>query len=202
MLPHSPQNRLLHSKMLYSNVIPVNPLPALLAGLGSVRVNSNGKQKLCSVLTLLVQIPENHYNDVIMGAVASQMTSLTIVYSTVYSGADQRKQKKPCVTGLRVGNSPGSVNSPHKWPVTQKMFPFDDVIMYCLGQLGKYHWFWCSSSSHRRSPVVIILTVSLAANFIHLSHFSVTEWWEIHMFLYIFPPTRHRESSFVDKFIW
>ena len=34
-----------------------------------------------------------HYNDVIMGAMASQITSLTIVFSTVYSGADQRKHQ-------------------------------------------------------------------------------------------------------------
>ena len=34
------------------------------------------------------------------------------------------------VTGLCAGNSPGPVNSPHKWPVTRKMFPFDDVIMH------------------------------------------------------------------------
>ena len=36
-----------------------------------------------------------HYDDVIMGAMASQITSLTIVYSTVYSGADQRKHQAP-----------------------------------------------------------------------------------------------------------
>ena len=34
-----------------------------------------------------------HYNDVIMSAMASQITSLTIVYSIVYSGADQRKHQ-------------------------------------------------------------------------------------------------------------
>ena len=34
-----------------------------------------------------------HYVDVIMGAIASQIASLTIVYSTVYSGADQRKHQ-------------------------------------------------------------------------------------------------------------
>ena len=34
-----------------------------------------------------------HYNDVIMSAVASQITSLTIAYSTVYSGVDQRKHQ-------------------------------------------------------------------------------------------------------------
>ena len=40
-----------------------------------------------------------------------------------------KKTSKLLVTGLCVGNSPGPVNSPHKGPVTRKMFPFDDVIM-------------------------------------------------------------------------
>ena len=40
-----------------------------------------------------------------------------------------KKTSKLRVTGVCVGNSPGSVNSPHKGPVTRKMFPFDDVIM-------------------------------------------------------------------------
>ena len=34
-----------------------------------------------------------HYNDVIMTTIASQITSLTVVYSTVYSDADQRKHQ-------------------------------------------------------------------------------------------------------------
>ena len=70
-----------------------------------------------------------HYNDVMM--TTSQITSPTVVYSTVYSDADQRNIKLR-VTGLCVGNSPGPVNSPHKGPVTRKMFPFDDVIMRCI----------------------------------------------------------------------
>ena len=41
-----------------------------------------------------------------------------------------KKTSKLCVTGLCAGNSPGPVTSPHKWPVTRKMFPFDDVIMF------------------------------------------------------------------------
>ena len=41
-----------------------------------------------------------------------------------------KKTSKLRVTGLCVGNSPGPVNSPHKGPVTRKMFPFDDVIMH------------------------------------------------------------------------
>ena len=40
-----------------------------------------------------------------------------------------KKTSKLRDPGLCAGNSPGSVNSPHKWPVTRKMFPFDDVIM-------------------------------------------------------------------------
>ena len=40
-----------------------------------------------------------------------------------------KKTSKLRVTGLCVGISPGPVNSPHKWPVTRKMFPFDDVII-------------------------------------------------------------------------
>ena len=41
-----------------------------------------------------------------MGAMASQITSLTIVYSTVYSGSDKEKTSKLRVTGLCAGNSP------------------------------------------------------------------------------------------------
>ena len=46
-----------------------------------------------------------HYSDVIMGAMASQITSVSIVYSTVRSGTD-KKTSKPRVTGLCEGNSP------------------------------------------------------------------------------------------------
>ena len=64
-----------------------------------------------------------------MGAMVSQITSLTIVYSTVYSGADQRKRQSSASLAFMQGIPRGPVNSPHKWPVTRKMFPFDDVIM-------------------------------------------------------------------------
>ena len=72
---------------------------------------------------------EGHYGDVIMGMITSQITSLTIVYSTFIQTQIKENIKAPRLTGLCVGNSPGPVNSPHKWPVTRKMFPFDDVIM-------------------------------------------------------------------------
>ena len=64
-----------------------------------------------------------------MGAIASQITSLTIVYSIVYSDAYQRKLQSSASPAFVRGIHRGPVNYPHKWPVTRKMFPFDDVIM-------------------------------------------------------------------------
>ena len=64
-----------------------------------------------------------------MGAMASKITSLTIVYSTVYSGTDQRKHQSSESLAFVRGIHRWPVNSLHKWPVTRKMFPFHDVIM-------------------------------------------------------------------------
>ena len=75
-------------------------------------------------------INDQHYDDIIMSAIASQITSLTIVYSIVYSDADQRKHQSSASLAFVWGIHRGPVNSPHKGPVTRKMFPFDDVIMH------------------------------------------------------------------------
>ena len=72
----------------------------------------------------------DHCSDVITGAMATQITSLTIVYWTVNSGADQRKQQSSASLAFVRGIHRWPVNSLHKWPVTRKMFPFDDVIMW------------------------------------------------------------------------
>ena len=64
-----------------------------------------------------------------MGAIRSQITSLTVVYSIVYSDADQRKHQSSASLAFVRGIHQGPVNSPHKWPVTRQMFPFDEVIM-------------------------------------------------------------------------
>ena len=64
-----------------------------------------------------------------MESIASQITSLTIVYSIIYSDNDQRKHQSFASLSFVRGIHPGPVNSPHKWPVTRKMFPFDEVIM-------------------------------------------------------------------------
>ena len=73
--------------------------------------------------------PNTHYCDVIMGAMAYQITSLTIGYSIVYTSADQRKHQSSASLAVVRGIHQWPVNSPHKWPVTRKMFPFDDVTM-------------------------------------------------------------------------
>ena len=66
--------------------------------------DSFNDETLCLMFTNLHKL--KHYNAVIMGAMAFQITNLTIVYSTVYSGADQRKTSKLRVTGLCAGKSP------------------------------------------------------------------------------------------------
>ena len=74
---------------------------------------------------------QNHCNDAIMSAVASQITSVSIVCLAVGSGADQRKHQSSASLSLVRGIHRSLVNSAHKRPVglTRKMFPFDDVIM-------------------------------------------------------------------------
>ena len=77
---------------------------------------------------ILLENRSVHYNDVIMGKLASQITSLTVVYSIVYLSADLRKHQTSAPLAFVRGIHRGPVNSPHKGPVTRKMVPFDDVI--------------------------------------------------------------------------
>ena len=93
--------------------------------------NTGGVPSPLRFNTYLSTLQWRHY-----GTMASQVTSLTIVHSTVYSGADQRKYK--ISASLAFVRWP--VNSPHRGPVTWKMFPFDDVIMtQNFGGLIQYH---------------------------------------------------------------
>ena len=64
-----------------------------------------------------------------MTMLAFQITSLTVVYSIVYSGVNQRKHQSSASLAFVREIHRGPVNFPHKWPLTRKMFPFDDVIM-------------------------------------------------------------------------
>ena len=74
-----------------------------------------------------------------MSSMASQITSLMIVYLKVYSGAYQRKHQSFAWLAFVWGNHRWPVNSPHKKPVTRKMLPFDDVIMNKVAIDMLYH---------------------------------------------------------------
>ena len=71
-----------------------------------------------------------HYSDNIRSTMASQITTFTTVYSTIHSGADQRKHQSSASMAFVRGIHWGPVNAPHTGPVTRKMFPLDDVIIF------------------------------------------------------------------------
>ena len=107
--------------------------PPFAGGFPSQRASN--KELWCFLLRQPEQIVEHdlccsyslfHYSDVIMSAMASQ---IKIVYSTVYSGAYQRKHQSSASRAFVRGIHRSPVNSPHKGPVTRKMFPLDDVMM-------------------------------------------------------------------------
>ena len=82
--------------------------------------SSDACQKL---YPLELPVPDiSHNNDIIMSTIASQITSITIVYSTVYSGADQRNHQRFASLAFVWGIHRGPVNSPHKAQVTRKCF--------------------------------------------------------------------------------
>ena len=86
-------------------------------------------------------------------------------YDCLLNRLFRRRSKKTLklrVTGLFVGNSPGPVNSPHKGPVTRKMFPFDDVIMPTETHKAGPSW-----DGHIRSSFHIAVTVVLKSINVH-----------------------------------
>ena len=88
-----------------------------------------------------------NYNDVTMDAMVSQIASLTIVYSIIYSSADQRKHQNSLSLAFVRGIHWCPVDSPHKVPVMQKMFPFDDVIMKSRQKAAS----WFSSDNWKKN---------------------------------------------------
>ena len=88
-------------------------------------------------------------SDVIMSEMASQITSLMIGYSTVYSGTDQRKHQSSASLNILRGIKRWPVNSPHKGPVTWNIFPFDDVIMCC------HNFRSCKNCRHMTQKITI-----------------------------------------------
>ena len=117
---------------LSSMVTPQVVMATTCGAVPPVTIKSTTWQPMLPLYLLTVVLGDKtyvHYDDVIMDKMASQITSLTIVYSTVYSGADQSKHQSSASVAFVWGIHRGPVNSPHKWPVTRKMLPFDDVII-------------------------------------------------------------------------
>ena len=79
-----------------------------------------------------------HYGDVTMGAIASQITSLTIVYSTIHSDADQRKQQSSASLAFVAGKSPVTGEFP-----AQRASNAENVSIWWRHHgIGKYLWIY------------------------------------------------------------
>ena len=138
----------------------------------------------------------------------SQITSLTIFYSIVYSGADQRKHQSSASLSFVRGFHRWPMNSPHNGPVARKMFPCDDVIMpyripdYCdnatratakcssalLGIIGNYCTNGFPVDSFIKRHCISLLFIHILNNFITLSQvlylmFQIDQLPYIHIIL-------------------
>ena len=100
----------------------------------------------------------DHYSDIIIGAMASQITSLIIAYSTDYWGADQRKHQSSASLAFcgEFTDDRWPMNSPHKWPVMRKIFSFHDVIILCFLSfvILLYMMLWSLSRTYQRGTRV------------------------------------------------
>ena len=115
-----------------------------------------------------------------MGAMVSLITSLTSVYSTVHPDADQRKHQSSASLAFLWGIHRRPVNSPHKWPVNRKMFPFDDVTMTSSENSSPpYHVIHCRFGFYRGVLSSRSGRAGGRAGGCQTcgTHISVTAWW-------------------------
>ena len=105
-------------------------------------------QYQCMGWSFCQELP-SHYSEVIINKMATLITTILILYSTVCSGTDQRKCQIFMVLAFVRGLHWWPVKSPHKRPVMQKMFPFDVVIINNSFKEGIFKqifkqiiWFW------------------------------------------------------------
>ena len=103
----------------------------------------------------------NYYADVIISTMASHITIVSSVYSIVCSGADQRKHQSSASLAFVRGIHRWPVNSPHKVPVTRKMFPFEYVVMEHTATSWSCRYAVGIFSIFRYAPIVFILFMDL-----------------------------------------
>ena len=99
-----------------------------------------------------------HYNDVIMTTMASQITSLTVVYSIVYSGADQRKHQSSASLAF--------VRGTHRdlWIPAQRTSNAENVSIWWRHHeewlksswLLQMPWHWAISNNHTDFSIVCV----------------------------------------------
>ena len=89
--------------------------------------------RFCGMPYIIHIFPISHYGDVVISTIASQITSVSMVYSSVCSDADQRKHQSSASLAFVRGIHRWPVNSPHKGPVTRTCF-----------QLMTSSWRWIS----------------------------------------------------------
>ena len=104
-----------------------------------------------------------HYSNVIMSEMASHITILAIVCSIVNSGVDQRKHQSSASLAFVWGIRRWPRSSPHKWPVTRNMYPFDDVIM--INDVVLWH-----SLAHKRTFPREIVNISVTIMCFEITH--------------------------------
>ena len=100
--------------------------------------------------SLQKSISFHHYGDVIMSAMASQNHQPRECLRNRLS----KEASKLRITGLGRGIHRWPVNSPHKGPVTRKMFPFDDVIMGITKESSRSPAVYYSGLLHWHETIV------------------------------------------------
>ena len=114
-----------------------------------------------SIFDRFIPFIHSHYCDVMMGTIASQVTSPAIVYLIFHSGADQRKHQSSASLAFVLGIRRGPMNSPHKWPVTWKMVQLDDVIM----QFSWLQWCRCDARWWHKSSIDVLCRMELRSKY-------------------------------------
>ena len=127
-----------------------------------------------------------HYNDVIMRAMASQTTWVPIVYSTVCSGADQRKHQCSASLAFACEETGDRWITLTKGPVTPKMFPFDDVIMMGIGASFSQSFTdlhthsVCRTSLKRKCLHFDEIFITGCTESCQNDNFQCSQWWKFH----------------------
>ena len=100
-------------------------------------------------------------------------TSITNVYSTIYSGADQRKHPSSASLAFVRGIHRWPVNSPHKGPVTREMSPLMTSSCYSHSHLWWYTIRTTAYFTHTCKHICYYLPCVSDKTTIQLRHVSV-----------------------------